>query len=70
MTPADARDRVRVERLAAASQDATGERVEIAYIDQGDAGEPAAADARARGIRLEVVKHAGAERGFVLPPRR
>lgn len=70
VTPADEQDRAQVERLAAAIQEATGESVEIAYVDQGDTGEQPAAAAQARGIRLEVVKHAGAERGFVLLPER
>jgi transposase len=70
VTPADEQDRAQVERLAAAVQAATGESVEIAYVDQGYTGEQPAADAAARGIRLEVVKHTEAKRGFVLLPRR
>jgi transposase len=70
VTPADAQDRAQVERLAAAIQAATGEAVEIAYVDQGYTGEEAAADAQAHGIRLEVVKHTEAKRGFILLPRR
>jgi transposase len=70
VTPADEQDRAPVERLAAAIRDATGESVEIAYVDQGYTGDAPAADARAHGIRLEVVKHPGAKRGFVLLPRR
>src|SRR3954464_13919655 len=35
VTPADERDRDQVKRLAAAVQAATGESVEIAYVDQG-----------------------------------
>ncbi|MEA2530516.1 MAG: hypothetical protein QOG89_2160, partial [Thermomicrobiales bacterium] len=57
-------------RLAAAVQEATGETVEAAFVDQGDTGEAAAEDAAAHGIRLEVIKLAEAKRGFVLLPRR
>ncbi len=58
--PADNRGRAQVVRLAAALQAATAEGAEVAYADQ--------AYTAARGIRLEVVKHAEAERGFVLLP--
>jgi transposase len=70
VTPADAQDRAQVERLAAAIQEATGEAVEVAYVDQGYTGAEPAAAARAHGIRLVVVKHPEARRGFVLLPRR
>ncbi len=70
VTPADEQDRAQVERLAAAVQAATGESVEIAYVDQGYSGdEPATAAAR-HGIRLILVKHPEAKLGFVLLPRR
>jgi len=49
--------------LAARIQKATGDSVEVAFVDQGDTGEQAAADAEAHGIRLEVVKLPTAERG-------
>lgn len=39
-------------------------------MDQGYAGEQAAADAKQHGIELSVVKLAEAKRGFVLLPRR
>ena len=44
--------------------------MELAYVDRGCTGEAASADAGAHGIRLEVVKHPGAKKGFVLLPRR
>lgn len=56
--------------LAEAVREATGESVELAYVDQGYTGERAANAAQAHGIRLEVVKHEEAKRGFVLLPRR
>lgn len=47
-----------------------GENVEIAYVDQGYTGQQPAADAAQHGLRLEVVEHHEAKRGFVLLPRR
>ena len=70
VTPASAQERAQVEQLAAAVQAATGETVELAYVDQGYTGDDPAEAAAAHGIRLEVVKHAEAKRGFVLLPRR
>jgi transposase len=70
VTPADAQDRAQVGQLAAAVQAATGQHVEVAFVDQGYPGERAAADAASHGIRLEVVKTPVAKRGFVLLPRR
>jgi transposase len=70
VTPADAQDRAQVAALAAAVQAATGEAVEVAFVDQGYTGERAAEDAAAHGMRLEVVKLPAAKRGFVLLPRR
>jgi len=70
VTPASEQDRAQVAELAAAVQAATGETVEVAFVDQGYAGEQAANDAAAHGIRLEVVRLPGAKRGFVLLPRR
>ncbi len=69
-TPATAQDRAQVERLAAAVQEATGETVELAYVDQGYTGEQPTTEAAAHGIQLEVVKHPAGTRGFVLLPRR
>lgn len=70
VTPANADDRVQVERLAKAVQAATDDSVEIAFVDQGYTGEKPAAAARRHGIELEVVKLSEAKRGFVLLPRR
>lgn len=70
VTPATEQDRAQVGGLAEAVQEATGESVELAYVDRGYAGEEPAEEAEARGIRLEVVKHPGAKKGFVLLPRR
>src|SRR5829696_31013 len=70
VTPANEQERARVGELAEAVQDATGESVELAYVDQGYAGERPADEAEAHGMRPEVVKHEEAKRGFVLLPRR
>ena len=70
VTAADAKDRDQVGVLAAAVQGATGQTVEVAFVDQGYTGETPAAAAQDHGIRLEVVKLAEAKRGFVLLPRR
>ena len=70
VTPADADDRGEVERLARAVQSATGQSVDLAYVDQGYTGERAADAARSHGIELEVVRLPEARKGFVLLPRR
>ena len=70
VTPASADDRAEVGRLAEAVQDATGDAVDIAFVDQGYTGAKPAAAAQAHGIELEVVKLSEAKRGFVLLPRR
>ncbi len=70
VTSADEQDRAQVEELAEAVQEATGESVELAYVDQGYTGEEVAEAAEEHGIRLEVVKRPEARQGFVLLPRR
>jgi transposase len=70
VSPANEQDRGRVGELAEAVQEATGESVELAYVDQGYTGEKAAEEAEAFGMRLEVVRYEEAKRGFVLLPRR
>jgi transposase len=70
VTPANEQDREQVEVLASEIQQATGESVELAYVDQGYTGERPAEEAAEHGIHLEVVKHQEAGRGFVLLPRR
>ena len=70
VTPADEQDRAQVGELAEAVQEATGQSVEVAFVDQGYTGAGAAEDAAAHGIRLEVVKLPDVKRGFVLLPRR
>jgi transposase len=70
VSPANEQDRGRVEELAEAVQEATGESVELAYVAQGYTGEKAAEEAETHGMRLEAVRHQEAKRGFVLLLRR
>ena len=70
VTTASEQDRAQVGRLAEAVQEATGESVSLAYVDQGYTGAAAAEAAQAHGIALEVVRLPESRRGFVLLPRR
>jgi transposase len=70
VTPANEQERAQVVQLAEAVQAATGDHVEVAFVDQGYTGEEAAEAAQQHGIRLEVVKLPAAKQGFVLLPRR
>lgn len=70
VTSAAEQERHQVEALAQAVRQATGENVELTYVDQGYTGQEAAAAAAAHGIQLEVVRLSTAKRGFVLLPRR
>ena len=70
VTAANEQERAQVADLAADVQKATGEHVEMAFVDQGYTGEEPAAAAAANGVRLVVVKLEEAKRGFVLLPRR
>jgi transposase len=70
VTAADEQDRAQVEQLAQAVQEATGQTVEVAFVDQGYTGDDAAQQAATHALRLEVVKLPDVKRGFVLLPRR
>ena len=70
VTPANEQDRAQVGELAQAVQEATGQSVEIAFVDAGYTGDAPAEAAKEHGIRLEVVKLPEAKRGFVLLSRR
>lgn len=70
VTPANEQDRAQVAELAAALQEVSGENVQVAFVDQGYTGAEPAAEAARAGVRLEVIKHPEAKRGFVLLPRR
>src|ERR1700744_5675240 len=52
VTPADVGDRQAVARLAADIQDATGDSVELGYVDQGYTGDATAEAAAAQGSGL------------------
>lgn len=70
VTPANEQERAQVDELAAQVQAATGDSVEVAFVDQGYTGDEPAAAAEQHGIQLEVVKLPNAKRGFILLPRR
>jgi transposase len=70
VTAANEQDRAQVADLAQAVQATTGQNVQVAFVDQGYTGQRPAADAQQHGLRLEVVKHHQAKRGFILLPRR
>ena len=67
---ANEQERAQVADLVEEVQQATGENVEVAFVDQGYTGEEPAEQAAKRGIRLIVVKLEEAKKGFVLLPRR
>ena len=60
VTPANAQERAQVGELADAVQAATGDTVELAWVDQGYTGEDPLEAAEARGIDLVVVRVPGA----------
>lgn len=70
VTPANEQERAQVGALCEQVQEATGQNVEIAFVDQGYTGETAKEAAREHGIYLSVVKLEEAKRGFVLLPKR
>jgi transposase len=70
VTPANEQERAQVAELARSVQQATGQSVQVAFVDQGYTGDEVAEAARRQGIRLEVVKLPEAKKGFVLLPRR
>jgi transposase len=70
VTAANEQDRAQVEQVAAAVQELTGQKIEVAFVDAGYTGDEAAQAAATHGIRLEVIKLPEAKRGFVLLPRR
>lgn len=70
VTAASEQERAQVFALAEEVQQATGQGVKVAFVDQGYTGDQPAADAASHGIELVVVKPAEAKRGFVLLPKR
>jgi transposase len=69
-TPANEQERAQVAALAEEVQSVTGNRVEVAFVDQGYTGEDPAEAAAEHGIELIVVSLPQAKKGFVLLPRR
>jgi transposase len=70
VTAANEQDRAQVATLATQVQDVTGGTITLAYADQGYTGASAAEQAQQASIKLEIVKHHEAKRGFVLLPKR
>jgi transposase len=70
ITAANEQDRAQVATLAEQVQQVTGATVELAYADQGYTGATAAEAAQQSAIKLEIVKHQAAKRGFVWLPKR
>ena len=70
VTPANEQDRAQVGVLAQRVQEATGQSVEIAFVDQAYTGDAPAEAAASQGIQLAVIKLPEAKKGFVLLPRR
>jgi transposase len=70
VTPANEGDREQIAQITQDIQAATGQNVQIAYVDQGYTGEKTAKAAARNGIELCVVKLQEAKRGFVLLPKR
>src|SRR5262249_29116968 len=70
VTPANENERSQVQDLATRVQEVTGDKVEIAFVDQGYTGDEPAAAASEKGIELVVVKHKEPKCGFLLLPRR
>ena len=56
ITAANEQERAKVGELAQDTQQVTGDRVELVFVDQGYTGAQPAAQAAEHGMRLEVVK--------------
>ncbi|MCX5658228.1 MAG: IS5 family transposase [Planctomycetota bacterium] len=70
VTAANEQERDQVGDLAQKVQEATGQSVKLAYVDQGYTGKEPAQAAKTHGIELMVVKLPEAKKGFVLLPKR
>ncbi|MFD2405202.1 IS5 family transposase [Azorhizophilus paspali] len=70
VTPANEQERAQVRSLARQVQQATGQTVKLAFVDQGYTGHDPAQAAQEEGIQPHVVKLSEAKKGFVLLPRR
>lgn len=70
ITPAKEQDGAQVGELTQRVQAVTGQRVEVAWADQGSTGDEPQAAADANGVVLQVVHRPEGAKGFVLLPRR
>ena len=70
VTPANAPDRGQVAALCERVQQVTGQKVKVAYVDQGYTGEDAEYAAAVHDIDLQVIAKPEGQTGFVLLPRR
>lgn len=70
ITPANEQERAQVFELAEQVQEATGDTVKVAFVDQGYTGDDAQQMAADHGIELIVIKLPEAKKGFVLLPKR
>jgi transposase len=70
VTAANEQDRSQVWALAEKVPEVTGDAGEIAFVDQGDPGAPAAQDAAGHHMPWAGVKLPEVKRGFVLLPKR
>src|SRR4028118_529620 len=70
VTPANEPDRGQVAALCERVQQVTGQKVQVAYTDQGYTGEEAEYAAAVHDIDLQVVAKPEGQTGFVLLPRR
>jgi transposase len=70
VTAANAQDRSQGSALAAKVQEVTGDAVEVAFVAPGYTADPAAQDAHAHHLGLDVGKLSEAKKGFVRLPRR
>ncbi len=70
VSAANENERAHVDQLLANVQEATGQSVEVAFVDSGYTGEEVAAVAAEHGVQLQVVSLPEAKKGFVLLPHR
>lgn len=70
VTPANEQERAQVDELTAQVQEATGDQIEVAFVDQGYSGPQPAQAAAAHGVELVVIKLQEAKKGFILLPKR
>jgi transposase len=70
VTPANTQGRTQVAQLASSVQEAPGEQVTVAFVDQDYTGEAAEDAAQNHVIQLQIIKLDEAKRGFVLLPQR